>query len=47
MDKLRTRYGKQLLRLRSADVDALVSQRWMLIDSAVRLKQHATGIQGF
>ena len=48
-DKLRTLYSNKAhyLKLYDAASDALVSKRWMLKDSAERLKQNARAIQEF
>lgn len=48
-EKLRTLYGNKAQYLKRYDeaADAMVAQRWMLQDSAERLKQHAREIQEF
>ena len=48
-DKLRTLYGSKAhyLALYDHATDSMVSQRWMLPESAERLKKHAREIQAF
>ena len=48
-EKLRALYGDKAhyLKLYDEAADSMVAQRWMLQDSAERLKQHARGVQEF